>query len=198
MSTVTETTPVAAGPRPMRADAQRNRRRVLDAALEAFAEQGLDAQMEEIARRAGVGVGTVYRHFATKEALIEGLVQARFDRMLALTEAARERDDAWEAIVGLFTEAAELHAHDRVFAEISDDPRNIPGLAPVLDALLVAWQQLIDRAQAQGTVRADFSSADIPGLMCGLASVVLSARREADWRRYLAFMLDGLRRREAA
>lgn len=184
--------------RPQRADAQRNRQRVLDAAFAVFAEQGAEAQMEEIARRAGVGVGTVYRHFATKDALIEGLVRVRFEEMLERVRAAAERHDTWEAIAEQFRAAAEMHARDRIFAEISDSPRDIPSLAPLLDEMLRCWQTLIARAHAQGTVVAEFDAADIPSLMCGLSSVVLNARSEADWRRYLEIMLAGLRAAPAA
>ena len=184
--------------RPLRADAQRNRLRVLDAARQLFAEQGREASMEEIARRAEVGVGTVYRHFATKEALIEGLARVRFEEILKRTHVELQREDAWPAIVGLFEFAAETPARDRSFAEINDDPREIEGLGPVLDELLDCWDRLIARAREQGSVRPDFSAADIPALMCGLASVVLSAPSELHWRRFLAIMLAGLRRPAAA
>jgi AcrR family transcriptional regulator len=179
--------------RPLRADAQRNRQRVLDAAFEVFAVEGGDAAMEAIARRACVGVGTVYRHFATKEALIEALVQVRFEDMLCRVEQALERDDdPWAAIVELFNHAASLQSRDRIFAEMND-PHQIPGVAPVLAQLLVGWEKLIARAKAQGTLREDFEADDIPCVMCGLANVVMSARSEAHWRRYLSILLSGLR-----
>jgi AcrR family transcriptional regulator len=177
--------------RPLRADAQRNRRRVLDAAVEVFAEQGVDAGMEAIASRAGVGVGTVYRHFATKEALIEALVAVRFEEMRSNLEQAVDRPDAWEAIVDVFEGCATLQSRDQIFAEMND-PREIPCVAPIIDDLLVSWAKLIERAQSQGTLREDFEAADIPCMMCGLANVVMSARSEADWRRYLQIMLAGL------
>jgi AcrR family transcriptional regulator len=178
--------------RPQRADAQRNRQRVLDAAFEVFAVEGADASMDSIAGRAGVGVGTLYRHFATKEALIEALVQVRFEEMRDQVELALERDDAWAAIVGLFEHAASLDARDRIFAEMND-PRLIPGVAPVLDAMLVGWAKLIARAKAQGTLREDFEAEDIPCVMCGLANVVMTASSEARWRRYLDILINGLR-----
>ena len=180
-------------PRAQRADAQRNRQRVLDAAFEVFAVEGSEAPMDAIARRAGVGVGTVYRHFATKEALIEALVQLRFEEMRDRLDQALERDDdPWATIVGMFEHAAQLHAHDRVFAQMTD-PRQIPGVAPVLDELLVGWAELIARAKAQGTLRNDFEAADIPAVMCGLANVVMTADSEERWRRYLDILIDGLR-----
>jgi AcrR family transcriptional regulator len=183
--------------RPQRADAQRNRQRVLDAAFEVFAVEGEDAAMDAIARRACVGVGTVYRHFSTKEALIEALVQVRFEEMLGRVEQALERDgDPWAAIVELFNHAASLHARDRIFAEMND-PRQIPGVAPVLAELLVGWGELIARAKAQGALREDFEADDIPCVMCGLANVVMSASSEAHWRRYLNILLAGLRAESA-
>jgi AcrR family transcriptional regulator len=183
--------------RAQRADAQRNRQRVLDAAFDVFAVEGAEAPMDSVARRAGVGVGTVYRHFATKEALIEALVQVRFEEMHDRVEQALERDDdAWAAIVELFEHAASLHARDRIFAEMND-PRQIPGVAPVLEELLAGWAKLIARAKAQGTLRADFEADDIPCVMCGLANVVMSASSETHWRRYLSILIAGLRAEHA-
>src|ERR1700756_2007672 len=91
-------TPRAAAPRPLRADAARNRERVLAAAREAFAEYGRDAQMEDVARRAGVGVGTVYRHFATKEALVDALLETRFRQAMERAREALALEDPWEAV----------------------------------------------------------------------------------------------------
>src|SRR3954454_9994861 len=86
--------------RPLRADARRNRERVLTAAREVFAEHGREAQMDDVARRAAVGVGTVYRHFPTKEALIDALVAEAFERLLGVAkEQARRDDNAWDALV---------------------------------------------------------------------------------------------------
>jgi AcrR family transcriptional regulator len=183
--------------RAQRADAQRNRQRVLDAAFEVFAVEGAEAPMDSIARRAGVGVGTVYRHFATKEALIEALVQVRFEDMRDRVYEAIERDgDPWAAIVELFEHAASLQSRDRIFAEMND-PHQIPGVAPVLEQLLAGWGTLIARAKGQGTLRKDFEADDIPCVMCGLANVVMSASSEAHWRRYLSILIAGLRAERA-
>ncbi len=100
---------VAPGEQPLRADARRNREKVLAAARAVFSEHGRDAQMDDVARRAGVGVGTVYRHFPTKEALIEALMVAAFETIAEAAEAALEIEDPWEA----FTIAAVDGRRDR-------------------------------------------------------------------------------------
>jgi hypothetical protein len=121
----------------------------------------------------------------------------RFEEMLRRVEQALERDDdPWASIVELFNHAASLHARDRIFAEMND-PRQIPGVAPVLEELLVGWGKLIARAKAQGTLRDDFEADDIPYVMCGLANVVMSAGSETHWRRYLNILLAGLRAESA-
>src|SRR5947199_9029308 len=99
--------PVPPLPRPMRADARRNRERILDAALAAFAEHGSASQMEDVAARAGVGVGTLYRHFPTKEALILAVVVRRFERFADYAAEALEADgDPGEAFAGLIRRVA--------------------------------------------------------------------------------------------
>src|ERR1700754_2182360 len=103
------------GPRPLRADARRNRERVLKAAQATFAEHGHEAQMDDVARRAGGGVGTVYRHFPTKEALMEALAVDRFERVLAAGKLALDRADPWEALAEALWAGAELLAGDRSF-----------------------------------------------------------------------------------
>jgi AcrR family transcriptional regulator len=177
----------------MRADALRNRQRVLDAARAEFSERGLDAQMEDVAERAGVGVGTVYRHFETKEALLEALLALRFEAALVATHDALEREDAWQAISELLERHAEVWAGDRLFAVMSGDPRTVPSVRPILDQLLACWAQLIARATAQGTLRADFGVEDVGPMMCGLAHAALYFPDESDRRRYLRILLDGLR-----
>src|SRR5687768_11863989 len=101
------------GARPLRADARRNRERVIKAARAVFAEQGRDAQVDDVARRAKVGVGTVYRHFPTKEALLEALVRDRFAQLAEWALEALEEEDAWAAFERVVWRGAELHAGDR-------------------------------------------------------------------------------------
>lgn len=176
----------------MRADAQRNRMRVLEAAREVFAEEGTDAGMEAIAQRASVGVGTVYRHFATKDALIEALVELHFAEKRDALDRLVDHPDPWAAITGYLEYIALAARRDRIFGEMND-PREIPYLAPIIDEMHERWAKLIARAQEQGTLRRDFEAQDIPNVMCGLCTVVMSARTDADWRRYLDLIVAGLR-----
>src|SRR6266542_643375 len=105
--------------RPLRADARRNRERVLTAAREVFAEQGRDAQMDDVARRAMVGVGTVYRHFPTKEALIDAIAAEAFERLLtAAQEQLARTDDPWDSFVQTLWAGAEILAGDRAISQI--------------------------------------------------------------------------------
>src|SRR3954470_19044082 len=110
--------PTATESKPLRADARRNRAAIVKAARKVFSDKGQDAQMDDIARRAKVGVGTVYRHFPTKEALLEELVRESFRELAELWLAELERPDAWDAFVELMWRSAELHAGDRAFSEV--------------------------------------------------------------------------------
>src|SRR3954454_17041113 len=102
----------------LRADAERNRRRILDAAAELFAEKGLSVGLDEIARHAGVGVGTAYRRFATKDELIDALFEDRIGEIGALAESALESDDPWDGLVGFLESAVELHIANRAVKEL--------------------------------------------------------------------------------
>src|SRR5436190_23045316 len=115
--------------RPLRADARRNRERVLTAAREVFAEQGRDAQMDDVARRAMVGVGTVYRHFPTKEALLEALAVDAFERIVVVAREILETiADPWEALTRTLWAGAEILAADRALA---DAMAEIAGPVPI-------------------------------------------------------------------
>ena len=179
-------------PRPLRADARRNRARIVAAAKEAFAERGLEAQMDDVARSAGVGVGTVYRHFPTKAALVQGLI---VDKMERLAETARRlaetEDDPWDALAGTLRAGAEQQLRDRTLSQVvATQPQASFQRAAEETGLAEQLTLLLERAQAAGAVRKDVRPDDIPMMMCGLGAIVQNDR---DWRRYMGLMLDGLK-----
>jgi AcrR family transcriptional regulator len=181
-------------PRRLRADAIRNRAKVLEAARAAFAEHGAEAQMEDVARRAGVGVGTVYRHFPTKAALREALVEASFDEKIAKVRTLLDEPDPWRAIERCFELCAATQERDRAWTAALASMAGGTLAGPrehQQRELLAIEERLIARAQAAGVVREDLAATDMPPLFCALASVV-----QADvpnWHRTLELLLDGLR-----
>jgi len=180
-------------PRRLRADAVRNRAKVLAAAGAAFAEHGPEAQMEDVARRAGVGVGTVYRHFPTKDALFEALLLDRIDVAVAAARDALEADDPWAGFASVMRGAAEMQEEDRGFADLlGAGVAETDAVHARMETLRALMSRVIARAQAAGELRADVGTDDVPALMCGLSRVVWSSERAA-WERYLAILLDGLR-----
>jgi AcrR family transcriptional regulator len=181
--------------RPLRADARRNRERVLAAARAEFSEHGREAQMDDIARRAGVGVGTVYRHFPTKEALIEALVVDSFEAIAAQARAALDVEDPWDAFCSVLWRGAEVMAGDRALSEVfASTPGAMEQAMPTVHGLEEAAGELIRRAQAAGVLRPDVVLDDIPMIMCGIGSATKKEHRcVAPWRRHLAIVLDGLR-----
>lgn len=187
--------------RPQRADARRNRRRVLEAAKECFAEVGVDAQIDDVARRAGVGVGTVYRHFPTKEALVQAIAADKFEEVAAMTAEALAKPDAWAAFREMTWSVARAKATDRALAElISEHPQVFAGCAAQRPEVMAQMHELVGRAQASGDMRPDLAAEDVPMIMCGIAGVVAHERHVpgAMWERYVSLLLDGLRARPGA
>jgi AcrR family transcriptional regulator len=185
--------------KPLRADARRNHEKVISAAAAAFAESGLDAQVEDIARRAGVGVGTLYRHFPTKEALVVALADQHFERIADTIEAALgEHGDEWEIFTAAIWRIANDAAADVAWCEIiGGHSRAVAAESHAKQRLQRATGTLIARAQAAGVMRADATVADISTIMCGFGHVAAAQRAGAvlDWERYLTIALDGLRAR---
>jgi AcrR family transcriptional regulator len=182
--------------KPLRADARRNREKVLAAARTVFSEQGVDAQMDDVARRADVGVGTVYRHFPTKEALLTALTDELFDVIAAHARALLEHDDPWEAFKDALWFAASKTAGDRAFSEImaAQHGLKVSEQCPGKDDLSVTVGELMRRCQAAGIMRADVVIDDVPLVMCGVGSASAMPHPTADaWRRHLQIVLDGLR-----
>lgn len=189
----------SASHRPLRADARRNREKVMAAAAAAFAACGLEAQMEDVARRAGLGVGTVYRHFPTKEAIVEALAEQHFRRLADIAEAAlEEQGDAWEVFSATIWRAASAAAGDIAWCEIiGAAPAAVQAAAGERDRLATATATLIARAQEAGLMREDATVEDVRTIMCGFGHVAAAQRAGGglDWERYLEIALDGLRAR---
>jgi AcrR family transcriptional regulator len=182
--------------RPQRSDAKRNRARILEAARACLAADGHEAQIDDIARKAGVGVGTVYRHFPTKETLLEALAAQHFHRLADAAREALEDADPWDGLSAFLSRAAEWQANDRALAEVmAAEPEVMERAAMDRADLHQAVAKLVERAQAAGKLRLDIVAGDVPMLMCGLgrATRVGSAGPTMSWKRYLAIMLDGLR-----
>jgi AcrR family transcriptional regulator len=177
----------------LRADARRNRARVLEAAAAVFAEDGLHAGIEEIAQRAGVGVGTVCRNFATKDVLIAEVLAARGEAMLEELGAAIADPDPGAAFERFMTGMARSAARYRALAE----EMAARGEVPIRQGLKVALQDSIDQlvrlAQAEGSLRADVTGADIKLLLSGLAQASVTPGDDSSRERFLRVVLDGLR-----
>ena len=157
--------PEEPGPRsrPLRRDAERNRQRILAAASEVFNDLGLEASLDEVARRAGVGVGTVYRRFPAKEDLIEALFVDRIESVATLAEEAAQVPDPWTGLVDFMIRAAEMMADDRGLRQMmmyASYGRDKTWYARQRNAPLVT--RLVERAKAAGQLRADLEPTDIP------------------------------------
>ena len=178
----------------LRADAQRNRAALLAAAREVFGEHGLDASLDEIARRAGVGNATLYRRFPTRRDLIAEVFAGQMTGYVELADAALADPDPWHAFVGYLTSLFEMQATDRGLSELlvtssfEDDER----LAALLDTARRGATEVIRRAQEVGRLRADFTRQDLRLLMRANAGVLRSSADPEAWRRQLALVIDGL------
>jgi AcrR family transcriptional regulator len=181
--------------KPLRADARRNRERVLVAARECFAEAGYETQMTDVAKKAGVGVGTVYRHFPDKTALVEALVAERFRQFTEGARQALAAEDVWAGFRDWLLRCGEIQAEDRMVCDfiteaVGADRRN--AIAED-EGLAEATRAVIERAKATGAVRDTVEPQDIPSMMCGLGAVARTDPEDRVWRRQLEFMLEGMR-----
>lgn len=180
--------------RPLRADAARNRRLLLAAAADEFAERGLDASVADIARRAGVGKGTVFRHFATKDDLLAAIVIDRIDALNAVGERLLDAADPGTALLEFLTAAAHQR-QQRDLSFLQEAGELNAEVAKVRAQMFHTVHRLVDRARAHGAVRDDVTGADVILLMCApnyVTSYVPDAPPDL-WQRYLAIIFDGLR-----
>jgi AcrR family transcriptional regulator len=182
----------------MRADARRNRDAVVGAAYELFAEKGIEAQMDDIARRAGVGVGTLYRHFPAKEDLLDAVIARRFERLAGrAAEAVRQASsgEAWEAFKGYIEWSAQMQAGDRALSEAMATRSKRMHTAAVGSGLVEQLELLLGHAKRAGALREDLVVEDIPAMVCSIGAVAGAAVQKPGWRwdRVIAIWLDGVR-----
>ena len=180
--------------RPKRADARRNYEKVLAAAREAFAEGGESTALEEIARRAGVGIGTLYRHFPSRQALLEALYVDEVEE-ICRSAAELEGDDPWEALNGWFERfIAYIGTKRALAAELLNYMDQDAALVQVCrTSLFAAGEPLLKRAQEAGVVRSDVNIGEVIQMVIGIAKIPAADREQTE--RILRVALDGLRYR---
>lgn len=182
--------------RPMRADARRNRGLILQAARELFASEQPDVQIDEVAARAGVGVGTVYRHFPDKEALMGTLVRERFELFNERLRRAVEDDstEPFAALADALRDNAASLAEDAAtrFAFMTGGERVFAHAAAETQEYLDLCHVLCERAHRAGTLSADLDAEEIPMLMCGVCATIGNHKPGWDWRRHIEIVLRGM------
>jgi AcrR family transcriptional regulator len=186
--------------RPPRTDAVRNRQLLLRAAAEAFAEQGTEASIAEIAQRAGIGKGTVFRHFATKEDLIAAIMGEMIGRLVTSGMELSDAADPASALLEFMTTGIELLAMDRAFCEVVGRPSlQHPAVRAGIGRLCEVVETLTSRARRQGVIRPDITGQDIVLLLGGVyqTAAPLADTQPQLWRRYLGLIFDGMRAQPA-
>lgn len=198
MTTTETTAPAAPAVRAQRADARRNREAILAAARDLFAEQGIEAQMDDVAAAGGVGVGTVYRHFPNKEDLLQALMVRRFEKLTARCTGAVEEargGDAWGAFRDFILYSAELQSSDRALSEAMAARSDRMSCCAEDSGLVVELDHLVTEAKRAGVLRKDFRNEDVPAMVCSIGAVSIAAaeRPRMRWDRVVAIWLDGVR-----
>ena len=179
----------------MRADARRNREAIVVAARELFAERGAAVEISDIAERAGVGVGTLYRRFPDKEALVRELLVDRFRELAACYQGWLERDvSPWERLEGAIRDACAIQQRDRGLAEALGGTGLAQPVARSTPGLIEAMEQLVADAVADGSARADLRWEDIVMCVCGTGhAITCDEHLPGSWERLLEIQLSGLR-----
>ena len=179
----------------LRADARRNREAVIGAAKKLFADQGLDAQMPDVAKAAKVGVGTVYRHFPTKDDLIAALAVERFERLAEKAREGIEAEDPWQGLCAFIRFSAQIQADDRGLCEVMGSRPEVMNESAYAVGLDDLCDKLVKRAQRSGDLRKDLEWEDIPMVVCGVGRItqVETGPGTGRWPRLVEVILDGLR-----
>jgi AcrR family transcriptional regulator len=183
-------------PRPLRADAQLNRDRILSAAAELFAERGLGVPLDEIARRAGVGVATLYRRFPTRADLAAAAFERSMSKYTEAVDRALANPAAGDGFRGLIFDLCELQARDAGLRDLLTT--SFPARSTIERRTAEAVDkltELIGRAQADGSIRADLVVADVVVLLLANSGVLAATGKAAPdaWRRFAALMVDAFR-----
>jgi AcrR family transcriptional regulator len=181
--------------RVLRADARRNHQAVIGAAKKLFADQGLDAQMPDVAKAAKVGVGTVYRHFPTKDDLIAALAAERFERLAEKAREGIEAEDPWQGLCDFIRFSAQIQADDRGLCEVMGSRPEVMNEAAFAVGLDDLCGKLVKRAQRSGDLRKDLEWEDIPMVVCGVGRItqVETGPGTGRWPRLVEIIIDGLR-----
>jgi AcrR family transcriptional regulator len=179
----------------LRKDAQRNRERLVEAARAVFAERGLDVALDEVARRAGVSIGTLYNRFPTRADLVAAVFTDRADTVVGICEHALAMDDPWDGFVHFVEQTCRMQAADRGYNDLS--ARSIPQAAPTpdLERGYALMTEVVERAKRAGALRGDFVLADMAFVIWAISRTI-EATGDVEpqaWRRHLGFVLDGLR-----
>ncbi|MGB3473766.1 MAG: TetR/AcrR family transcriptional regulator [Mycobacterium sp.] len=182
--------------RPLRKDAERNRKRILEAARDLFASKGLEPNLNDVAHHAGVGVGTVYRRFDSKEELLEAIFVDGLNQLADLAESALQQPDPWQGFVWYVEQMCEITATDRGLREIAFS-KSYGGdrVTAAQERLIPVQKRLVERARSDGRLRPELSDTDMPilGLLAGTVSEFAGHVDAELWRRYVAILIDGMR-----
>lgn len=181
--------------RPLRADAVRNREKILAAAAVLFAERGLDVSLDDVAHEAGVGVGTLYRRFADKEALVEALFENAVEEIVNLAVRASATENSWDGLVWFLEQVLQRQCANRGLRDVVvGTSYGQVRIAEAKRRIVPSISALIQRAQRDGHLRRDVVDADFPILESMISSIgtMTSVSSPDLWRRYLTIILDGL------
>ena len=188
--------------RPLRADAQRNHDRIIDAAHAAFAENGLEVSMEQIARRAKVGPATLYRRFSSKQQLLRAIFDVRIAELEPAIATAVAATDPWEGLLAGMRAVLDMQARNMAFVQVLAEAGALGELKSELrERVFAPLCGVFERAQASGALRADLDPLELPVLMRMVATTIShddGCASPASWHRYLALLADALRTPEPA